>query len=77
MPRTTGQLWRDSLTVNRSELRKGDLLFFSVDGKMQHVGLYVGGDRFIHAPSTGKRVALESLESRYYADALLRTARLY
>ena len=76
VPRTTGQLWDSSTTVNRAELKAGDLLFFKVGGKMQHVGLYVGGDRFVHAPSTGKRVSVQSLQSDYYGQALLRAGRL-
>ena len=76
VPRTTGQLWDSSTTVDRAQLQAGDLLFFKVGGKMQHVGLYVGGDRFVHAPSTGKRVSVESLHSDYYRQALLRAGRL-
>jgi cell wall-associated NlpC family hydrolase len=75
VPRTTRQLWKDSMTVSRSDLQKGDLLFFSIEGKMQHVGLYIGDDRFIHAPSSGKYVRIESLDSDFYSDALLRSAR--
>lgn len=76
VPRTTGQLWDSTTTVNRTQLQAGDLLFFKVGGKMQHVGLYIGGDRFVHAPSTGKRVSVASLRSDFYRQALLRAGRL-
>jgi cell wall-associated NlpC family hydrolase len=75
LPRTTGQLWSVAQTVGRSELRPGDLLFFSIAGKMQHVGLYVGEGQFVHAPSSGRQVSVASLGSAYYQDAFLRAGR--
>ncbi len=55
--------------VARSALRPGDLVFFDDVG---HVGLYIGHDRFIHAPHTGTRVSVDSLSGPYsgsYAGA--------
>ena len=75
LPRTTGQQWASSTTVSRRGLQKGDLLFFNVDGKMAHVGLYVGDNRFVHAPSSGRSVSVESLNTPFYAGALERIAR--
>ena len=71
IPRTTKSLWSDTQRVRRADLERGDLVFFSIKGKMQHVGLYLGDGRFVHAPSTGRRVSVESLSSPYYRDALL------
>lgn len=76
VPRTTGALWSRTLPVRRDELRAGDLLFFSIDGKMQHVGLYVGEGRFAHAPSSGRTVTVESLSADFYRQAFLRGGRL-
>lgn len=76
VPRTTGQLWNSTAPLRRSQLEAGDLLFFRIGGKMQHVGLYVGDGRFVHAPSTGKRVSVESLTSEFYEQAFLRGGRL-
>lgn len=56
-------------------MQPGDLLFFSISGKMSHVGLYLGDGRFVHAPSTGKTVKVESLASAYYQKAFLRAGR--
>lgn len=75
LPRTTGQLWSASQPVGRDDLRTGDLLFFNIDGKMSHVGLYLGGQRFVHAPSSGRTVSIESLESPFYENAFLRGGR--
>lgn len=76
VPRTTGQLWKNTDSVSRSELRRGDLLFFAIDGKMQHVGMYIGDEQFVHAPSSGRRVQVASLDWEFYSDALLRGGRL-
>ena len=75
VPRTTQALWHAATPVRRSQLRVGDLLFFSIDGKMSHVGLYVGNGRFVHAPSSGKVVKVESLYSPFYSEAFLRAGR--
>lgn len=75
LPRTTGSLWQVAEDVDRRELRAGDILFFRIEGKMSHVGLYVGDGRFVHSPSSGRYVSVESLNSEFYADALLRAGR--
>lgn len=75
LPRTTSQLWNASSTVERNNIRAGDLLFFNIDGKMSHVGMYIGDSRFVHAPSSGKKVSVASLESDYYRRALIRAGR--
>ncbi len=75
IPRTTAQLWAATSSVDRDELREGDVLFFKVDGKMSHVGMYLGGQRFVHAPSSGRTVTVASLNSPFYAAALIRAGR--
>jgi cell wall-associated NlpC family hydrolase len=53
--------------VSRSGLRRGDLLFFDQEGKKKsHVGIYLGDGRFVHAPSSGKQVRVDQLDSRYW-----------
>ena len=76
LPRTTGQLWDSAGTVAYDDLQVGDLLFFRFDGKMSHVGIYVGEERFVHAPSTGKRVSVDSLDAEFYRRALVRGGRV-
>lgn len=67
VPRTTRQQRKYSRPVARKDVRKGDLLFFNQKGKRSsHVGLYIGNNRFIHAPSTGKTVYVASLTNRYW-----------
>ncbi len=76
IPRTTRQLWSSTQAVRRNELLVGDLLFFSIEGKMSHVGLYVGKRQFVHAPSSGRTVSVASLDAPFYQDAFLRGGRL-
>lgn len=77
VPRTTGQLWSAAKPVDRRELRAGDLLFFSIEGKMSHVGMYLGEHRFVHAPQSGRTVSVASLESPFYREAFIRAGRIY
>jgi cell wall-associated NlpC family hydrolase len=56
------------IRVSRSELKTGDLVFFHTRGKgISHVGIYLDNGRFIHSPSTGKRVRVDDLSDRYWA----------
>lgn len=73
--RTTAQLWSTTQAVARQDLQIGDLLFFRFDGKMSHVAMYIGGQRFVHAPSSGKTVTVASLNSAYYQRAFMRARR--
>ena len=75
IPRTTGQLWRYTQPVSRSDLRPGDVLFFSIAGRMQHVGLYLGDGQFVHAPKSGRTVSVASLADAFYQSAFLRAGR--
>ena len=75
IPRTTSQQWQSLRAVAAKDLRVGDLLFFRIGGKISHVGLYLGNRRFVHAPSTGRRVSVESLNSSFYSKTFVRAGR--
>lgn len=75
VPRTTGSLWSGIQPVAKSQMRVGDVLFFRIEGKMSHVGMYIGDNQFVHAPSSGKVVTVGSLQSDFYRKALLRAGR--
>lgn len=57
----------DAPTVGRQALAPGDLVFFGKDG-VDHVGIYVGEGRFVHAPSSGGTVRLDALDGHYWRD---------
>jgi cell wall-associated NlpC family hydrolase len=67
IPRTTRSQLNAGTTVSRTSLRAGDLVFFDQEGrKFSHVGIYIGDGRFVHAPSSGKRVRINNLNERYW-----------
>ncbi len=77
VPRNTRHQYRSTRRVPRNHLRRGDLLFFNQQGKRNsHVGIYIGNGRFVHAPSSGKRVKISTLKNRYWQRHLA-TARRF
>ncbi len=55
--------------VERDSLRPGDLVFFNTrNASFSHVGVYIGDNRFVHAPSTNGKVRIDQLGNRYYAE---------
>lgn len=54
--------------VSLVSMKKGDLVFFETtgQGRISHVGIYMGERQFIHASSGGKRVMVSSLDTEYY-----------
>ncbi|MFX0549391.1 NlpC/P60 family protein [Hathewaya histolytica] len=65
LPRTSEQQVNCGVHVSRNNLRPGDLVFFHSAG---HVGIYIGNNEYIHAPSTGDVVKISNLDGRrdYY-----------
>ncbi|HEY9103911.1 C40 family peptidase [Chitinimonas sp.] len=55
-------------SVRRDDLQAGDLVFFNTMNRpFSHVGIYIGDEKFIHAPSTNGKVRIESLKTKYFA----------
>jgi len=78
IPRSTRTQFRNSHSIRLSELHKGDLLFFNQQGKrFSHVGIYIGNDKFVHAPSSGKRVRVSTIDNPYWRRHLASARRLY
>ena len=55
--------------VERSDLKPGDLVFFGQPGNIYHVGISMGGDKFVHAPRTGDVVKVASLKESYFSSS--------
>ncbi len=67
LPRTTAQMAAmPARLVKRDALRTGDLVFFSERDVPNHVGIYVGNGRFVHAPNEGGTVRLDALSNPYW-----------
>lgn len=63
--------------IERNSLRPGDLVFFNTrNAAFSHVGVYIGDDRFVHAPSTNGKIRIDQMGSRYYAQRF-EAARTY
>lgn len=68
LPRTSAEQAKMGHHVSRSELQPGDMVFFRTmgGGRISHVGLYIGNNRFIHSPRTGKSIEITSLSHKYW-----------
>lgn len=76
-PRSTREQYRQIKRIPVSQLQPGDLIFFRVSGKgVSHVGIFAGGDRFLHAPSSGKFVSYASLRNPYWKKRIAGAGRL-
>ena len=77
LPHNTEQQRKSARLIKVAELRRGDLLFFDQEGKKNsHVGIYLGGGRFVHAPSSGKSVRHDRLDNPYWKKHLSEARRL-
>ncbi|TBU98055.1 C40 family peptidase [Stutzerimonas kirkiae] len=79
LPRTTQEMMGASgARVGRDALRSGDLLFFATNGgrRVSHAGIYVGDGRFVHAPSSGGTVRLDSLSNNYWHKSYIAAKRV-
>jgi len=66
LPRTVARLASAGRTVPASAMRTGDLLLFDTSGRFSHAGIFVGDARFVHAPSTGGTVRLDTIRTPYW-----------
>ena len=77
MPREVREQFRVGKTVDRDRLEPGDLVFFStVAPGASHVGIVIGGDQFVHAPSERGVVRVEHLTSQYWASRFVGAKRV-
>lgn len=79
LPRSTRELSSMRVpSVRREALQSGDLVFFATSGgrSVSHAGIYVGEGRFVHAPSSGGTVRLDSLDKSYWQRAYLDARRI-
>jgi cell wall-associated NlpC family hydrolase len=81
LPRYSGHQANVGIKVSYSELEKGDLVFFDTEhkfkGKVNHVGIYIGNGKFIHASSAKKKVIITSFNKKpFYKRRFLRGERV-
>ncbi|MGY1409853.1 C40 family peptidase [Luteimonas sp. A611] len=77
LPRVSRDMARDGEKVERTALVPGDLVFFGRRGKrVDHVGIYIGEGRFLHAPRTGRDVTVSQLDTGYWSGRFLQARRV-
>ncbi|MFW2439538.1 MAG: C40 family peptidase [Arenicellales bacterium] len=74
--RTTKDLKKQAKKISRSKLQAGDLVFFKGWVRTGHVGMYLGDGRFVHAPSSGKNVKIDRLDTGYWDDHFKSAGRI-
>ena len=68
LPENSAAQYRDGRKIDRDDMQAGDLVFFRTRGKrISHVGIYLGGGRFIHSPTTGERVRVDRMSEKYWS----------
>jgi len=76
VPRTAHEQQRFGRPITRRELRAGDLVFLRLAHKELHVGIALDGDRFVHAPSSGGYIRVDSLARTPYAKGFIGARRI-
>ena len=78
VPHSSRLIYQRSRKVSLDHLQPGDLLFFNVfRNKISHVGIYTESGKFIHAPSSGKRVSMARLSNPYWEKRLVGAGRFH
>jgi murein DD-endopeptidase len=78
IPRTAAAQQRAALAVARGQLEPGDLVFFRIRSRgVDHVGVYAGDGRFVHAPRVGRAVTFADLGSGFYAQHFVAAGRFW
>jgi cell wall-associated NlpC family hydrolase len=76
LPRTSAAQFKQTQPVARQNLSPGDLVFFRTPrGRINHVGIYLGQNRFIHAPGKGKVISITTLDNPYWEPRFARGGR--
>ena len=77
LPRTSAEMATVGRAVEKSQLQPGDLVFFARNGKrINHVGMYIGNNKFSHAPRTGKDIEIQNLDKPYYTKSYAGARRI-
>lgn len=78
LPRTSRDMASVGKTVKKDELKPGDLVFFKTrrSSRINHVGIYAGNGKFVHSSSGKGQVRVDSLNSGYYANRLVKAKRV-
>lgn len=78
IPRTSRDQFKAGDSVIKDELKDGDLIFFgSSADKISHVGIYVGGGKFVHAPRRGEDIRVTAVNENYFEKRFVGARRYF
>jgi hypothetical protein len=78
IPRTSREQYRAGESVAKGDLQDGDLVFFgSSESSINHVGIYVGNGRFVHAPRRGEEIRVASVDESYFEKRYVGARRYF
>lgn len=78
IPRTSRDQYKAGEAVSRDALQDGDLVFFgAAEDKINHVGIYVGNGRFVHAPRRGEDIRVTSIDDNYFEKRFVGARRYF
>lgn len=67
LPRRAVEMSQVGTTIDTAELRPGDLVFFNTMRRtFSHVGIYIGDNKFVHAPATGGKIRVDDMRQSYW-----------
>ncbi|MCX7192168.1 MAG: C40 family peptidase, partial [Proteobacteria bacterium] len=68
LPRTSAEMSQIGAPLEAVQLKPGDLVFFNTTrNPNSHVGIFIGDNRFVHSPKSGKAIMLTSLNDKYWS----------
>jgi cell wall-associated NlpC family hydrolase len=78
IPRTSREQYKAGDAIVKEDLRDGDLVFFGAsEDSINHVGIYVGGSRFVHAPKRGEEIRATSIDESYFEKRFIGGRRYF
>lgn len=78
IPRTSREQYNTGEAVSKSDLQDGDLLFFGAsEDKINHVGIYVGSGKFVHAPRRGEDIKITTVDESYFEKRFIGAKRYF
>ena len=77
LPRVSREMAQTGAQIDRTQMTAGDLVFFSTHSSgVDHVGIYIGEGKFLHAPRTGRDVTVSSLDTGYWSGKFVIARRV-
>ena len=78
LPRTSREISKNGEAVRKDDLQPGDLVFFNTMRRtFSHVGIYLGDNRFVHAPASGGEVRVDDMREKYWGKRFNGARRIY